>query len=385
MTAAEATNGGRPPRVLMLLEHGAASHWWESSLPVLRASGVELTVATVFGRGPLHENLEQAGCGPVLTLGCRTSRDYPRGALALARLVREHGSDVIHANETIAGTICGVGGKLARRGVRIFHRHHNIIEDRRQVLFSRLASRWTDLTMAVSKSSAQHAQEIDRVSPGRIRVAYNGVRELRRVSADEVAALRRRLAIPAAAPVLLVVARLWKEKGHRTLLEALSPLTTRLPRSLHVVLVGSGPEEAPLRRQAEELGRVVVHFVGHQLDVAPWYALADLVVVPSFQESFSLSAVEAMSCRRPVVATRLGGLVEVVEDGVTGVLVNPGDAGALAAGLGELLRSPEEMERMGAAGYERFRARFTLEAMIAGWRSVYSEAMANAGLGQKAL
>ncbi|MDP9348971.1 MAG: glycosyltransferase family 4 protein [Gemmatimonadota bacterium] len=379
MSAAEATNGGRPPRVLMLLEHGAASHWWESSLPVLRASGVELTIATVFGRGPLHENLERAGCGPVLTLGCRTSRDYPRGALVLARLIREHESDVIHANETIAGTICGIGGKLARRGVRIFHRHHNIINDRRQVLFSRLASRWTDLTMAVSKSSAQHAQEIDGVPPSRIRVAYNGVRELRRVPAEEVTALRHRLAIPAAAPVFLVVARLWKEKGQRTLLEVMPALTAQLPHPPHVVLVGSGPEEASLRRQAEQPGGAVVHFVGHQLDVAPWYALADVVVVPSFQESFSLSAVEAMSCRRPVVASRLGGLVEVVDDGVTGVLVNPGDAGALAGGLHELLGSPEKMERMGKAGYERFRARFTLEAMIAGWRAVYGEAMANAG------
>lgn len=376
LSAPGAANGGRPARVLMLLEHGAASHWWESSLPVLKASGVELTIATVFGRGPLHENLERAGCGPVLTLGCRTSRDYPRGAMALARLIREHRIDIVHSNETIAGTLCGVGGRLARRGVRVFHRHHNIIHDRRQVLFSRLASRWTDLTMAVSESSAQHAREIDGVPPARIRVAYNGVRELRHVPAGEVAALRHRLAIPAASPVLLVVARLWKEKGQRTLLEAVPALSAQLRNPPHVVLVGSGPEEASLRRQAEQLREGAVHFVGHQLDVAPWYALSDVAVVPSFEESFSLSAVEAMSCRRPVVASRRGGLVEVVDDGVTGLLVNMGDAQALAGALGELLLSPERARRMGAAGYERFQARFTLEAMVAGWHAVYAEAMA---------
>lgn len=372
---ARGRDAGRPPRVLMLLEHGAASHWWESSLPALKASGVELVVATVFERGPLHENLERLGCGPVHTLGCRTSRDYPSGALNLARMIREYRIDIIHANETIAGTLCGMAGRLARRGVRIFHRHHNIIADRRQVILSRLASRLTHLTMAVSRSSAEHAREIDGVPATRIRVAYNGVQELRHASADEVASLRERFAIPAHSPVIVVVGRLWPEKGQRVLLSALPSLSKQLPYSPHVVIVGSGPDEESLRQQAQDLQRAVVHFVGHQRDVAPWYALSDVAVVPSFQESFSLSAVEAMSTCLPVVASRLGGLVEVVDDGVTGVLVRHGDPEALATGLLQVLESPQMATSMGAAGYERFRARFTLDAMIAGWRAVYDEVM----------
>lgn len=366
-----------PARVLMLLEHGAASHWWERSIPLLRATGVEVVVVTVFERGPIHANLEEAGCGSVLTLGCRSSRDYPRATWRLARLIREREIDIVHANETIPATISGIAGVLARRGTRIFHRHHNIIDARQQVFFSRIGSRLAHLTMAVSKSAAHHAETIDGVAPRNIRVAYNGVHQLREVSMGEAAALRERLGIPANAPVILVVARLYKEKGQRTLLEALPHLTQALPQPPHVVLVGgSGPEELSLKARAQTLGPAIVHFVGHQLDVAPWYAIADVVAVPSLQESFSLSAVEAMTCRRPVVASRLGGLMEVVEGGVSGILVEPRNPRALADAVLLLLQTPELAARITEVAYQRFRALFTMETMVASWRTVYDEVMA---------
>ncbi|MDQ3816837.1 MAG: glycosyltransferase [Acidobacteriota bacterium] len=362
-----------PLRVLLIVELNVASRFWEGSVPLLRAAGIEVFVASIRERGELHKNVEALG-GHTLALNSRSSFDYPLASLRLAKYIRQNRIDIIQACEAIPGSIAGLAGLLAGRGVRIFHRVHTIDQGREQRLLSRISSRLSHLTMAISQSSAHYANDLDGVPWSRIRVAYCGVNQPRQVSKEEVLELRRSLGIPEDAPVISMVARLSQEKGHRTLFEAVRLLNKSLPKPPHLVIAGAGADEEALKECASSLSPAVVHFVGHQKDVAPWFTLADVVAVPSYQEAFGLSAAEALACSRPVVASKVGGLQEVIEDGVSGLLVPPKDPDALAERIELLLRSPARAAEISAGGYERFRKQFTMEAMVQGWIDCYREA-----------
>lgn len=360
-------------RVLLFTELGVTSRYFEGAAPLLVSLGVDVVVATVRQRGPLHEALEASGI-PTLALDCRTSRDYPWAAVRLAREVRRRRIDVIHACEPIPATIGGFAGILARRGRRIFRRQHCSVSGP-QLVLSRLGSRIAHLVMANSEASARSAHEEDGVPFSKVRVAYNGIAPLRAVSPQERAASRHDLGIPVDAPVISIVAHLRPGKGHHTLFESMGAVGPALGARPHVVVVGGGPEEGALREAARS-APAVVHFVGHQKDVAPWFSMADVVAMPTFVEAFGLVAVEALSCARPLVASRVGGLVEIVEDGVSGLLVEPRSPEALAAGLLRVLRSPELAERLGRAGLERSRL-FSMESMVDGWRACYEDVLAS--------
>lgn len=376
-------------RVLILSEQGVGGNrWWADSIPLLASTGVEVLSVTVREPGALLANYEREVLNEELraqgiatrSLDCRTSRDYPRAMLRLASWIRRERIDIIHCNEPIPAVIGGVAGLLARRGVRIFHRHHTGVDDRKQELISRTGARLAQLVMAISQAAANHAQRFEDVPTGRIRIAYNGVQEMRAVERDEASALRARLGIADADPVILIVARMRPEKGHLMLLDAVERVAAspelRQSGNLHLVVVGSGPEESRIRERAGEIASSVnVHFAGTQADIAPWFAISNVVAMPSSREPFGLVAIEAMAARRPLVAGKVEGLLEVVGDEESGLLVEPRDSEAWAAALVRVLCSPEFAARLAANGYERFRQRFTLEKMVAAWRACYDEAL----------
>jgi N-acetyl-alpha-D-glucosaminyl L-malate synthase BshA len=143
-----------------------------------------------------------------------------------------------------------------------------------------------------------------------------------------------------------------------------------------LVLIGDGPDREPLERRVarEGLGDSV-RFVGEQQDLVRWLSIADLFLLPSSQESFGLAALEAMACEVPVVASRVGGLSEVVEDGVTGFLCPP-DAIDLMANRGvELLTDPVKRLQMGRAGADRVRSHFCAEAIVPQYEACYREVL----------
>ena len=161
-----------------------------------------------------------------------------------------------------------------------------------------------------------------------------------------------------------VVARLEPEKGHPTLLEAW-PAVLRAVPDAYLLIVGEGSRRDALEAQARELRiahRIV--FTGRRDDVPAVTAALDVAVLPSYREAQGLTILEAMALSRPVVASNVGGIPEMIEDGVTGVLVPPHDAPALAAAIVRLLTDHPYADTLGRAGHDLVHDRFCIELMV---------------------
>ena len=180
--------------------------------------------------------------------------------------------------------------------------------------------------------------------------------------------------IPEASPIVGVVARLEAEKGHRVLLEAW-PLVLAAHPEAWLLIVGEGSERNSLEAQAGSLGisdRVV--FTGRREDVPAVTAALDVAVLPSYREAQGLSVLEAMALSRPVVASNVGGIPEMIEDGVSGLLVPPGNREALAGAINRLLSDHPYADMLAKRGHDLVHDRFCIELMTSQIEALYDEA-----------
>lgn len=193
----------------------------------------------------------------------------------------------------------------------------------------------------------------------------------RSIPYDVDADARRRLGLPETAPVIVCLANFTPTKGQAVIVDAMAVLTERFP-GIRAVLAGDGPELAALRKRAAAHGVAgSVLFPGSFKE--PWDLLraADVFVLASEIEGLPLVVLEAMSQGVPVVATDVGGMPEAVIDGVTGLLVSPGDPAALAAAITSILSDPAVALRMRHAALARFEQRFTMERMLESHADLY--------------
>jgi glycosyltransferase involved in cell wall biosynthesis len=201
--------------------------------------------------------------------------------------------------------------------------------------------------------------------PEKLRLIYNGIPlPADDGSLDGGEGVAEEFGLAGAGPVLGVVGLLKERKGHEILFQALPPILEEFPR-LTLLVVGEGA----LREELEAMTRQQgidrhVRFTGFRNDVLRLMGAMDILVLPSKNEGFGYVLAEAMSLSKPVVASRISSIPEVVEEGRTGLLVPPGDAAALRDALLELLRDPPRARRMGAAGRRRVERLFSLERML---------------------
>ena len=220
----------------------------------------------------------------------------------------------------------------------------------------RVANRLADCVTAPAESVRRHVHAVERCRPKKIVVIPNGVdlERFRGVQPASTAALE----LPGPGPILGSVGRLSPKKGQATLLEAAALVLRRRP-DVTFVLVGDGPQRAELGAHAERLGLDGrLRFLGLVEDPIPLLPRMDIFVLPSHMEGMSNALLEAMAAGRPVVATNVGGNAEVVQDGVTGLLVPPRDPQRLAEALLTLLDDPARAAAMGAAGRPGWRITF---------------------------
>jgi glycosyltransferase involved in cell wall biosynthesis len=179
--------------------------------------------------------------------------------------------------------------------------------------------------------------------------------------------------------VLLYAGRLAPIKGLDRLLEAFREISREFP-DLLLVLLGEGPMRPSLEEQASRSGiSGAVHFLGRVDNVSEYMRVADVFVLPSLLEGMPNALLEAMATGLPAVATRTGGVVDVLEHGRNGLLAVPGNAGELAESIRTLLATPGLRERLGQAAYEEVRSSFSLESCIGKYRDLYATRSASRG------
>jgi glycosyltransferase involved in cell wall biosynthesis len=231
--------------------------------------------------------------------------------------------------------------------------------------FERKNLRQADRIIAVSEDTKRRLLSSEGIPPDQVEVIHNGYEEQRfSFSQQEKAQVREQYSLPTCAPIVLFVGRLDDDlKGFASLLNAFASVS-KVRRAL-LVAVGSG-NQTQWKQQAAALGVaencVFTGFVDDRLTLAKLYSICDVYVCPSLLEPFGLVVVDAMAARKPVVATKIGGIPEIVQDGYTGLLVEPGDEHALASAIIHLLTDTAVAKRMGEAGRGRADSVFTWDA-----------------------
>ena len=296
-----------------------------------------------------------------------------RGALgvpalpAAVRTLRRLRPSVVHVHRSWAasGTTGILAAALVRHRALVTTEHlHLPTTPRRALLLRRATDRLVHRHVAVSAALAQILRDVHSIPAARIRIVLNGVEPPAPVTLAAHASASTR-----GTATVLVPARLDRQKGHATLLEAL----TGMPH-VTVLLAGEGPARRCLEDEARSQGVADrVHFLGHRDDVRTLMAQADVVVLPSVAEGLPLVLLEAMAAGRPIVATAVGGVPEIVEDRVTGLLVPPGDAPALAAAVLSVLADPRAARELGERGRQRWRDRYDAVRMVEEYCAIYEE------------
>ncbi len=186
------------------------------------------------------------------------------------------------------------------------------------------------------------------------------------------ASLRASLGIPATAPVIGLIAHFWGMKGHTTMVDALLRMRARFPE-LRCLFVGEDFLHGQIQRYVAAHGAApMVIFTGFRRDVAELLAVLDIFALPSEWEGLPMTILEAMAMRKPVIASAVGGIPELVNDGETGLLIPPKDPAILADKLMYLLDHPEIAARLGQAGYERVRRHFAIDQIVARTEATYA-------------
>lgn len=368
-----------PIRILQLitsLERGGAENHLLALLTHADRDAFELETAVLTGEGELVPIFQRAGI-PVHLLRAHGRFD-PLALRRLKRLLRERRFDVVHSHlfrADIYGALA-VAQTPEPRPLLVSTRHN---DDRFFLnpfvgLVHYGVSARQDLIIAISDHIARFTVARGVSDPSRVRRVYHGIeplvtRELERQGQR----IRTELGIAADDFLVGNVGRLALQKGQRHLIAAMPRLLERVPRA-HAVIAGGGDLEEYLRSLTDEVGVADrVHVLGPRKDVPALMHAIDVFAMPSIWEGFGLVLLEAMSAARPIVASRVATIPEVVVDGETGVLVPPGDPIALADALAELAENPAVGRQFGEAGRERLRRYFSIEKMVGDTELLYRE------------
>ncbi len=295
----------------------------------------------------------------------------------LYRFLRRERIDVLHAHKFGSNMWGTAIGRMARVPVIVAHEHTWSFEGQplRRLGDRELIARGSSAFIAVSREDRRRMIEIEGIDPDDVMFLPNGIPAPPPPTGADV---RAELGIAAEAPVIGTVSVLRPQKALDVLLRASRKLADEFP-GLRVLIAGEGDRRFALEDLAQELGlQDTVMFLGVRTDVPDVLAALDVAVSTSDFEGSPLSVMEYMEAARPIVATRVGGVPDLIDDGVHGRLVEPQDPDAFAAAVGELLRDPAKAADMGHRAQERRRAEFDIDVMVRRLEELYVRLRAEA-------
>ena len=340
-------------------------------LPALRAAGVDARFLGLDVEGTdaarLYAELAERDV-PALHVRC-TLDVNPRLARDVVRAVRAAGPDLLHTH-LVHGDVYGTLASLAT-GVPLVSSRHN---DDRYLLgpfrhVDRLFARRARRIVAISDAVRRFLERAGLPAAKLVTVHY-GLDELPAAPSERSPA---EVGIPADAPLVLAIGRLTAQKDHPTLLRAFARVHEAHPQA-RLAILGIGPLEGETRALVRSLDLHPAVVLPGRLEIRDWLERADVFAHTSRWEGFGLALLEAMLASLPVVATRVSAVPEVVAHAETGLLVDPGDDGAVAAALTGLLDDPARARALGEAGRRRARERFSVSRMTERTVEIYERA-----------
>jgi len=335
-----------------------------------------LSVCCLGVRGPLADLVEEAGV-PVTVCTDQSRRGkYLRG-FELARILAQQRVDIVHAHHTPALVDSAVAAVMGRVPLVATDHCKAYPTSFRWRLLERAASSAASAIVVVSDQSGRDLVRHQGIRADKVVTIHNGVEVVRKRNVSREV-LRGELGVALDDVVVVTAARLEPQKGLCLLIDSAPDVLRYQPKTKFLV-IGGGTELQALRERARRLGvDKSVIFTDYRLDAVDLMAASDCFVQTSYWEGLPMTLLEAMALRLPVVATSVGGVPEVVEHGVTGLLLSDRDPLQLSRLLLEVTRDPEKSTQMGEAGHARYRSRFSAEAMMAQYEKLYERVLLQA-------
>lgn len=365
-------------RVVIGLNQGGVQQAVLNLFKGLDPARFEPIACAIENSGAIGREIEQAGF-EVITLGYK--RQALKTILALRRLMIERQIDIVHASSYHPSFYARIAGILAGVPVLISHEHVVFDHQRRQrAWFNRLLAHRTAAYIAVGQQVGEQIIDWYGYPQDKVKVIHNGVNlELFAPLADPLA-LRASLGLPAEGLIVVMVARLDPEKGHRTLFEAISLLPDQ---GVNYLIIGTGRGAAKVHAEAEEFGvSDRVSFLGMRRDIPALLQVADIFAFPTLQEGFSNALIEAMASGCAIAASDYPSNLEAVEDGKSALISPRLDAPALAANLQRLLSDATLRKALADAARERVETVFSVAANAGKTMALYDALWQNRNEGK---
>jgi glycosyltransferase involved in cell wall biosynthesis len=363
-------------KILLLANHfntGGISTYLLTLIKGYISRGHQVFLAT--SGGDRVTEAEALGAVHVRLPGLKVKCEFHPGlfscAVALRDLVKAQSIDILHPQTRVTQSVAALVGFWSRRPyVSTCHGFFRLN------LFRILFPLWGQKAVAISGPVVRHLTKDLWVPASKVVFVPNGIDSGKffPVTAQQRQELRARFEV-GGSPLVGIIARLSDVKGHAYLIQAMNELVHGMP-GVKCLIIGEGPLEQELKEQVAHLQlEASVKFVKISGEPAKLLPMFDVVAAPSLQEGLGLSVMEAQACGVPVVASRVGGLVEAVKDGVTGVLVPPRDHLALADALMKVLSDKDLSDRFGSAGREWIIKNFSTDQMVGRTLAVYEDVL----------
>jgi sugar transferase (PEP-CTERM/EpsH1 system associated) len=298
-------------------------------------------------------------------------------AWRIAKLLRRVSADIVHAHQTAPWFYSALARLFYRKSKLLFEEHgrHFPEPDRRwhRLVNRALINRLTHVSVAVSRDIRERLVRYEGLQRDRIRIIYNGGRSAPAPDAATIQSLRAEFGFNSEHKVVGFVGRLDPVKNVRLLISAFAELKPS-HANLRCLIVGDGPERDELQAEVARHGLSDEFvFAGYRSDADQLVHCMDMFVLPSLSEGTSMALLEAMSARVPVVVTNVGGNIELIEDGVSGYVVESDSVAEMAEALRDVISQPELASKRAESARQTFADKFSFDAMILAYGELYRE------------
>ena len=364
---------------------GGAEQLMPSILKNLKRAGFNIRICTLQIRAgnPIASELERLGLPvdlvPILNLR------QPFNLFHILRYLRLHRPQLLHTQLEFADILGTVAAKIL--GIPSVSTVHTLDAfPEKKSAWGRMKLRWfllgkyCNCVIAVSEKTRLHYLQSGRLHQDKVITLYNGVdiSRFKNTDASQIAKTKQALRLPLDSKVIITVAVLREPKGIQFMIEALPAILEQFP-DVHYLIVGDGEYGAALSDLATVLDiKKHITFAGHRTDIPDLLACCDIFVLPTLKDALPTVLIEALAAERPIVASDVGGVPEIIENGVNGLLVAPGDPSQLADACLQLLKDNELISQIVLAGSKTVRQRFNIDSQIEQLSGMYEELTSHA-------